>query len=155
MLENPKAIANIGRVSAVLPHPDSDKLDLVTISGYINVANRPSPDHPRYRVGDLAVLLPENLILPDRLIKHLDMWDNAKDRGGLAGGKGNRTKPRRAGGIMSEVALCKIVWTDGRIVIEGLDVDHIPTPELVEFHGIEGYNMADVLGIVPYVAPKT
>ena len=155
MSENFNALAPIGRVSAVVPHPNSDKLDLVTILGYTNVANRPSPDQPRYRVGDLAVVLPENLILPDRLIQHLDMWDHAKNRGGLAGGKGNRTKPRRAADIMSEVALCKIVWTDGRIVIEGLDVDHRLVSLSDDTVNPEGYDMADVLGITAYVVPKT
>lgn len=155
MSENSKVLAPIGRVSAVMPHPNSDKLDLITILGYTNVANRPSPDQPRYCVGDLAVVLPENLILPDRLIKHLDMWDHAKNRGGLAGGKGNRTKPRRAADIISEVALCRIAWIEGRVVIEGLDVDHQPVGLSDDTIIPEGYDMADVLGIIPYVAPKT
>jgi len=80
------------RVDAVTAHTDSDKLDLVSIAGHINVANRPAPGVPRYKVGDYAVVLGENLILPDYLIKHLHMWDEVKNKGGLAGSKGNRTK---------------------------------------------------------------
>jgi len=102
--------AFVARVSQVRPHPDSDKLDIVTVAGFQNVANRPQPDTPRYAVGDYAVVLMEGLILPDELIKHLDMWNHEKNRGGMAGSKGNRTKGRNVAGVMSEVALCRAEW---------------------------------------------
>lgn len=100
----------IGRVTDVQPHPDSDKLDIVTIAGKTNVANRPSPDEPRYKIGEYAAVLTEDLILPDWLLHHLDLWDDAKQKGVLAGSKGNRTKARRIAGVLSEVALCKVDW---------------------------------------------
>lgn len=114
-MTTPKVL--IGRVTNVQPHPDNDKLrnkmDIVTVSGKTNVANRPSPDQPRYKVGDYAAMLTENLILPDWLLKHLDLWDDEKNKGILAGA-GNRLKPRALGlknKILSEVALCAITWT--------------------------------------------
>ena len=101
------SIAPVGIVTDVQPHPNSASLDIVTIVGKINVANRPAPEQPRYKIGDHAIVLGENLILPEALIKHLDMWNEVKNKGGLAGNKGNRTKARNVGGVLSEVALCR------------------------------------------------
>jgi hypothetical protein len=113
-----KATALVGRVTDVQPHPDNDvlrtRMDIVTISGKTNVATRPEPNEPRYKVGDYAVMLVENTILPDWLIKHLGMWDTAKTKGGLSGKLGNRLRPRSLGvtnKIVSEVALCPCWWT--------------------------------------------
>jgi tRNA-binding EMAP/Myf-like protein len=106
-----KAQAFVGVVTKVEPHPESDKLDIVTISEKINIANRETPDQPRYKVGDCAVMLTENMLLPEWLLKRLDMWDETKNKGALAGKLGNRLKPRRMAGIMSEVALLPISWT--------------------------------------------
>ncbi len=109
--------ALVGRVTDVQPHPDNDKLnnkmDIVTISGRTNVANRPSPDEPRYKVGDFAVMLAENTILPDWLMKSLGMWDDKKNQGMLGGKKKNRLRPRAMGidnKITSEVALYPCKW---------------------------------------------
>jgi hypothetical protein len=102
--------AIIGRVADVQPHAESDTLDVVTIGGHTNVANREG-SQPRYAVGDFAVMLTENLILPDWLLKHLDLWNEVKGKGYLAGGKGDRTKGRKVAGILSDVALCKIDWS--------------------------------------------
>lgn len=107
-LEQPRAF--IGQVSDVQPHPKSGILDIVTIAGRTNVANRPEPTQPRYKIGDYAIVLEDNLIVPDWLLKHMDMWDQTKQKGMLAGSKGNRTKGRNIVGVRSEVALCAIEW---------------------------------------------
>jgi hypothetical protein len=96
----------IDQVTSVEPHPQSDTLDIVTIGGQTNVANRPAPDQPRYKTGDYAAVLKENLILPEFLLRDLDLWDEQKQKGRLAGSKGNRTKARNIQGVPSEVALC-------------------------------------------------
>ena len=111
------AVAYVGRVSDVQPHPDNDelntKMDIVTIAGKTNVATRPLPNRPRYRVGDFAVLLTENMILPEWLLKKLGLWNVEKNQG-MLGGKGkNRLRPRAIGltnKIMSEVALYPCKW---------------------------------------------
>ena len=168
----------IGRVTEVQPHSTSENLDVVTIAGKVNVANRPAHGRPRYRVGDYAVVLQEGLILPDALIKHLDMWDDVKNKGCLAGGKGNRTKGRRVGGVLSEVALCAVEWE----ITERQMLDVCPS-YLVEYGALtipgegggamlmqvflnatnpekstsrltpEGYDVAALLGITPYIPP--
>ena len=101
----------VSRVTDVQPHPNSDKLDIITIAGKTNVANRASPDTPRYQVDDFAVVLTEDLILPEWLLRHLDLWDATKQKGMLAGSRGNRTKARKIAGVLSEVALCRVDWS--------------------------------------------
>lgn len=115
--------ACVGQITCLQPHPNSDTLDVVTVRiapehghedhSWTNVANRREDGSPRYAVGDFAVVLVENLILPDSLIRHLHMWDTEKNRGGLAGSKGNRTRARRVAGVVSEVALCAVDWHRG------------------------------------------
>lgn len=139
----------VARVDSVVPHPESDRLDLVSIAGRTNVANRPAPETPRYKVGDYAIVLTENLILPEDLIRQLDMWDEAKNKGGLAGSKGNRTKARRVGGVMSEVALCAVQWDPeaGKLVIPlykckiSIKIDR----------PVEEFDVGPLLNIVEYV----
>lgn len=109
-MTNEESRAYVACVTDVQPHPESDNLDIVTIAGRINIANRPAIGQPRYAIGDYAIVLEENLILPDWLLKHIDMWDHQKNKGVLAGSKGNRTKGRNIAGIRSEVALCAVTW---------------------------------------------
>jgi hypothetical protein len=139
----------IAQVTSVVPHPDSDKLDIVTIAGKINVANRPAPETPRYKVGDYAIVLEENLILPEKLIKHLHMWDDVKNKGGMAGSKGNRTKGRNVGGIKSEVALCecKVSYNDNNITIFIDNYDEF----VLQNNSIENIDMMNFLEITEYV----
>jgi len=127
-----KPSALVGKVVDVQPHPENDKLnkplDIVTlvIDGQaaadnqlyamqrVNVADRPSPDEPRYKVGDFAVMLEQNTILSDGLMQHLGLWDASKKKGMLGGKNKNRLRPRSMGidnKITSEVALCPVWWT--------------------------------------------
>jgi hypothetical protein len=124
------ARAIIGRVTDVQPNPNSDHLDIVSIGGYTNVANREADNVPRYQVGDFAVMLGDNLILPEWLLKHMDLWNEEKNKGYLAGSKGNRTKSRNVAGIESNVALCKIDWeclsdTHPYPNLDGFAVEHL------------------------------
>jgi hypothetical protein len=110
--------AIVAQVTNVSPHPMSDKLDIVSIGGKTNVANRPEPNTPRYKVGDYAVMLEDNLILPAWLLRRLDMWNDEKGKGSLAGNKGNRTKGRKIAEVMSEVALYAAIYDQCSISIE-------------------------------------
>jgi hypothetical protein len=142
-----KAKAFVGQVVQVEPHPSIENLDVVSMTGVKifgipwiprNIANREPPDpegdgstEPRYEVGDYAVMLTENMILPDWLLKHLDMWDHEKNKGTCGGSKGNRLRtrkiPNNETGIVSDVALLPVYWTrktdemhNGRVTQQGL-----------------------------------
>lgn len=100
----------IAQVVDVNPHPTKD-LDIVTLdNGSQNVANRPAPNVQRYTRGDYAIVFEENLIFPEWLMRHLDLWNEEKNKGYMAGSKGNRTKGRNMDGISSNVVLCSIKY---------------------------------------------
>ena len=104
----------IGYIINVQPHPKNDELrskcDLVTVMTYpgkrwTNVSTRPAPEQPRYAQNQYVVVLQENLILPEWILRRLDLWDTDKGKGVLSGKQGNRTKGRRIGEVMSEIAM--------------------------------------------------
>jgi hypothetical protein len=103
-------------------------LDIVSIAGKANVAPRLSEDRPRFQVGDYVAVLTEGLLLSDRLLRQLDLWDADKQKGLLAGARGNRTQRRRVGGVLSEVSLCKVTWTSeertsmGEVLVQSLNI---------------------------------
>ncbi len=112
----------IGCVTTVSPHPLNEelntKMDIVSIDDNTNVATRVD-GQPRYKVGDYVATIPENMILPEWLLKHLDLWDATKEKGFLAGSKGNRTKARNIKGVVSDVALLRIDWrSEGNILVD-------------------------------------
>jgi hypothetical protein len=150
--------AILGRVTAVTPHPDSNSLDVVTIGGFTNVANRAQADRPRYAVGDYAVILQDNLVLPDWLLRHLDLWDNRKGKGVLAGNRGNRTKGRRIAGVMSDVALVAVDWqvdeTPYGTIVLHQHAMHLPPIALTNHADSPvGLDLTAALGITEYVPP--
>jgi hypothetical protein len=166
----PRAI--ISRVTDVQPHPNSDKLNIVSIGGKINVADQLAPGVPRYQVGDYAIMLVENLILPEWLLKHMGLWNDERGRGLLAGSKGNRTKSRKIVEILSEIALCKVIWqttpvetiTEGYVKCysgiwldggdyTGLWVSINHATDILD-PVLDGFDITSWLGVVPYEASK-
>lgn len=142
--------AIVTKVTDVQPHPRSDTLDVVKLGEVTNVANRARPDTPRYAVGDYAVVLEDNLVLPEWLLKHGDMWNPDKNRGVLAGSKGNRTKSRMIGkaedfpGIHS-TALHGCIYDQCSISMEIEDGTYIFVTE--------GQDVTEELGIMIYIPP--
>lgn len=53
-------LATIERIERVFPHPNADKLDLATVSGYTCIVGR-----DQYAVGDAAVLIQPDTVLPE------------------------------------------------------------------------------------------
>lgn len=53
-------LATIAQIETVRPHPNADKLDLVTVGGYQVIVSKES-----YRVGDLCVFIQPDVLLPD------------------------------------------------------------------------------------------
>lgn len=87
-------------ISEVRPHPWNNNLDIVTVAGRINVASRSKPDLPRYKAGDFAVVLDQNLVVSEDLQKYLDHGHVEQDR----------IKIGLIQGVVSEVALCAVDW---------------------------------------------
>jgi hypothetical protein len=130
-------------------------MDIVTINGKTNVADRPVSGEPRYKVGDWAVVLDEGLLLPEWLLRHNDLWDEEKGKGRLAGPKGNRTKARRMANVQSEVALFKVQITNGLWFEKQPQIEYPIDP----YYGAVradpcGEDMSDWLQITPYKRPE-
>lgn len=108
-------------------HPNADRLDIVRLddTDYVCVSMK-----GLYKTGDTAVFLPEGTVLPDDLLKTLGLWDDEKQKGVLAGTKGNRVKPTKLRGILS----------DGFLINRNHDVfSELEEDDLASYLGVEKY----------------
>jgi hypothetical protein len=98
--------ARIALVEDVRPH--GDHMSIVTISGHEVVANRDENGEFRFRVGEAAIYVPENAIIPEEFLKDRGYWDETKGKGLLGGSKGNRVKMQRFMGFESRGLVWKV-----------------------------------------------
>lgn len=89
------------KVKDVIDHPNADRLSLVQIGGFSVVSAKLDDGSHRYKKDDLVVYVPENALVPEYLLKR-GFWNEEKGIGYLAGPMGNRVKPIKLRGIMSE-----------------------------------------------------
>lgn len=85
-------------------HPNADRLSIVKMDGlaYVAISAKMEDGSPRYKAGDYVVYIPTASVLPEWLLKKLGFWDDATNKGQLAGAKGDRVKPLKLRGIFSE-----------------------------------------------------
>ena len=95
-----RTVAGIGR------HGNADSLEIATLDD----GSRSVVKKDLYHIGDRVVAFPEHAVLPDELLQTLGLWKDGK--GLLAGSKGNRVKPIRLRGEISETLLCRPVVLD-------------------------------------------
>lgn len=107
------------------PHPDADRIELARIGGYVSIVPK-----GRHQDGDVVVYIPEGMIVPEEILRAIGLWDEAKDKGGLAGSDGRRVKAARFRGVVSQ----GLVY-------------------LPEFPVVEGEEYTEELGIVKYAPP--
>ena len=112
------------RVDRIEEHPGADALEIAVVRGYRCVVKIGA-----HQAGDLVAYIPEDAIVPEPLIREMRLWDEAKDKGMLAGKKGDRVKAIRLRGIVSQGLLYPV---------EGRE---------------EGQNLAETLDIVKYEPP--
>jgi len=119
----------VKRVSAVEEHPDPTGSHLNVIrTADTQFVSMKVDGQPRYKVGDLVVHIADGALLPDDLMKRLDVWNTAENKGGLRGPNNNRIKASNF----------KKVWSDGML----LPVAEVPGEPLAE-----GDDAAPALGI--------
>lgn len=80
----------------ILPHPNADALELAEVGLYRAVVPKGV-----YKTGDYAMYIPEQAILPPKLIKELGL------EGKLAGKQANRVKAIRLRGELSQGIVCR------------------------------------------------
>lgn len=91
----------IRTVAGIGEHDNADALEIATLDD----GSRSVVQKGLYHVGERAVAFPEHAVLPEKLLQRLGLWKDGK--GVLAGSKGNRVKPIRLRGELSETLLCR------------------------------------------------
>ena len=81
----------------ILTHPDADALEIAKVKGYQSIVRK-----GQFETGDLAVYIPEQSIVPEWLLRRLNLWDNDKGKGKLAGSNGDRVKAVKLRGVTSQ-----------------------------------------------------
>lgn len=138
-------------VDEVIDHPNADRLSIVKVLGYEAITNKHDDGSHRYAKGDLIVYVPEGAVIPHHLLKQYGFWDAAKDKGLLAGTKGDRVKAIRLRQILSQGLVWPIreLGSGPCVIIEPHD-DVLNSPTLfVE----EGQDVAEFFGITKYEPP--
>lgn len=149
-------IESVGKVE---DHPNADRLSIVNIRGYQCISAKVNGNH-RYKEGDRVVYVPEGAVVPEFLLKS-GFWDSEKQKGVLAGSKGDRVKAVRLRGLLSQGILYSVDMFDGynaddhfvlteylagvnSAIANGvLEGTIYPEPEI-------GQDVAELLGIIKY-----
>ena len=137
------------RVAEVINHPNADRLSIVKLEGlgYTCISGKLEDGSPRYKAGDFVVYIPSASVLPERLLKEMDFWNEETGKGTLAGTNGDRVKPLKLRGIFSEGVLYPVgnwYMSEGE---EGNYADYTPYPDgvLDVEHNLDvKYNIAEV-----------
>ena len=78
-------------------HPNADALELAAVGGFRAVVKK-----GRFKTGDWVAYVPEAAVLPEWLLKQEGFWNDEKGKGMMAGSQGNRVKPVKLRGALSE-----------------------------------------------------
>lgn len=139
-------IVPIKRIRAIERHPNADALEFVVIDGYQSIVRKAT-----LQLGDLVAYIPEGSLLPEWLLKRLDLWDVDKNRGKLNGKQGNIVKAIKLRGELSQ-GICYPLQKQSSIETPWLleyEQDGVLTSAVVD----EGCNVCEALGISKYEPP--
>lgn len=114
----------------ITPHQNADAIEIAEVGLFQSIVKK-----GQYQTGDLVVYIPENSLIPDPILKAMDMWDTDRDKGRCGGSGGNRVKPIKLRGVVSQGLICPL--------------------SVVREHGsqtdiVEGDDVSTLLGIVKY-----
>ncbi|MEM2159401.1 MAG: hypothetical protein QXN55_00415 [Candidatus Nitrosotenuis sp.] len=121
----------------IRPHNNADALELGNIGspdGWQVVVKK-----GQYETGDLVAYIGENAVVPEWVLKKYGFWNTEKDIGMLAGSKGNRVKAVRLRGEFS-LGIC-------------IPNEEVVSDDYTAVLGLEGENVADILGVTKYEPP--
>src|SRR3990167_9915503 len=80
------------------PHPNADRLEIARGMGaYTCIGGK-----DLYKSGQIAVYIPEQSIVPEKILRAHDLWNEDEGKGMLAGSAGNRVKSMKLRGILSQ-----------------------------------------------------
>jgi len=110
----------------VEPHPDADRLEIAKVGGYKSIIQK-----GQFKSGDLAVYIPDQAVLPERVLKRLGL------EGKLSGRNKDRVKAIRLRGVLSQGLLHPLIddWKEGDDVTELLGITKYEPPVPQEMAG--------------------
>jgi len=116
----------IKRVKTVDQHPEKEHLNIVCLDDESQLVSMKLEDGTsRYKIGDLVVHIPHGAILPETLMRRLDVWDEEKGCGLLNGAQKNKIKRSKFSGIMSEGMLLPADETSITFPCTGMDASSV------------------------------
>jgi RNA ligase (TIGR02306 family) len=124
-------------------HPNADKLEIGNIGhpdGHQVVVGK-----GQYLTGDLVAYIGENAVVPEWVLKRNNFWNDIKNKGMLAGTKGNRVKAVRLRDVFSLGICIPVINDNGEQIIlnEASDAVHVNVD----------MDVAEILGVVKYSPP--
>lgn len=128
------------------PHSNADKLELGNIGspeGWQVVIAK-----DRFVSGDMCAYIGENAVVPEDILKYYGYWNTEKDKGLLAGSKGDRVKAVRLRdefslGIVLPVIECKEGW---------YKFPHTSEDQLTGYFKLDD-DVSEILGVTKYEPP--
>jgi RNA ligase (TIGR02306 family) len=129
-------VTTIDRVEA---HPDADAIEIAMLGGYRSIVRKADG----FSAGSPVVYIPQASLLPEYLLRRLELWDDTLGQGLLGGPSFNRVSPKRLRGVFSQGICMKAELVgDYRVSVEGPDGSIIAS---------FGDDLAEVLGIEKWV----
>lgn len=124
------------------PHPQADQIEIVKVGDYQSIVRK-----GQFVTGSLAVYIPEQAVLPEWLLKEMGLWDEAKQKGGLAGSLGNRVKAARIRGVVSQGLMLAVEpYSETEVLVISTPVDGNQGASIVAIGG----DASECLGVVKY-----
>jgi RNA ligase (TIGR02306 family) len=130
----------------VKEHPNADKLEIGNIGhpdGHQVVVIK-----GKYKTGDLVVYIGENSVVPEWLLKKYGFWNVDKNKGMLAGTKGNRVKACK---LRDAFSLGIVIPVEVSKELNFVRIDKSAGEVLLKVD--EGNDIAEHLGVIKYCPP--
>lgn len=108
-------------------HPNADAIEIARVGDFQSIVRK-----GQFVTGDLVCYIPEQALVPENLLRQMNLWDEESGNGSLSGPDGNRVKAIRLRGVVSQG------------LVLGLSKDAT--------HSV-GENLAEVLGVTKYEPP--
>lgn len=129
-------------------HPNADAIEIAEVGLFQSIVKK-----GQYKSGELAVYIPENTLIPEQLLRSMDMWDSDRNKGRCGGAAGNRVKPIKLRGVVSQGLICplSLVPSEGPFEI-GDDVSALLGTikhEQVVPAAFRGQSAGDMAGLTP------
>ena len=123
-------------------HPNADAIEIAKVGDYQSIVRK-----GQFKNGDLAVYIPEQAVVPEWLLKQMGLWDEAKQKGGLAGSLGNRVKAIKLRGVLSQGLVYPTKpYSETEVLVASTPVDGNQGAGIVAIGG----DASECMGIVKY-----